>query len=63
MNKMYNEVAGFIPEEELDQLVKDSNGGGTPTITTSSVLCVGIIAATYLAGFCPTSACTKSCNK
>jgi len=63
MSKSKYDMAGFISEEELDDILEDHSGAGTPAVTTSSILCAGIIAATYLSGFCPTSACTKSCAK
>lgn len=44
---MYNngDPAGLVPEEELMELTsnEDPTGGATPTVTTSSYPCIGII--------------------
>ncbi|HHK7569740.1 TPA: class II lanthipeptide, LchA2/BrtA2 family, partial [Streptococcus pneumoniae] len=53
-------------ELELEQLVGDNQvvGGITPTIIPATISFVGVtFTVTLNAGACPTSGCTKSCNK
>lgn len=59
---MNDKFTGKIDELELEKLAGDEQavGGATPTVT---VLITATIVATYTAGACPTSSCTKSCNK
>lgn len=56
----YNEIAGIIPETELDDMCSDETVGGTSTwpcaITTT------IVAVTFKWDYCPTQACTDSCR-
>ncbi|MEP7762681.1 class II lanthipeptide, LchA2/BrtA2 family [Sanguibacter sp. 25GB23B1] len=58
-----NDITGFIPENELEELVageEDRYGG---TLTPSSWPCIiGAVTVTANAGGCPTSACTRRCN-
>ena len=56
---MMDKITGKIDERELDTLAGDEIvGGGSP-----AVIVTALIVATYMAGACPTSGCTKSCNK
>ncbi|MBU3107032.1 class II lanthipeptide, LchA2/BrtA2 family [Clostridium gasigenes] len=54
-------LTGLIEENELEALSgnEDAKGGWTP-VATVILTAVGI---TFNATPCPTSACTKSCNK
>ncbi|MBF1197690.1 MAG: hypothetical protein HXM15_09700 [Fusobacterium periodonticum] len=63
---MNNKFTGKINELELEQLVGDNQvvGGVSPTIIPATISFVGVtITVTLNAGACPTSGCTKSCNK
>ncbi len=57
---MFNKITGKIDEKELELLAEEKEVGASHPVT---IVIVATIAATYLAGACPTSACTKSCNK
>lgn len=72
--KDFREIAGIMSEEELDQLLGANVTGGTSPLTPSSIPCIeasvkvasvigGAIVATMSIDACPTSGCTKSCNK
>ncbi|MGV3013417.1 class II lanthipeptide, LchA2/BrtA2 family [Staphylococcus epidermidis] len=58
----------FQRNEKMENTLKkvssanDVNGGATPTITTSSATCGGIIVAASAAQ-CPTLACSSRCGK
>ena len=61
-----NKITGKVSEEELELLAGDEViGGATPaTIIIATISFVGTtIGVTLTAGACPTSGCTKSCNK
>ena len=67
---MYNngDPAGLVPEEELMELTsnEDPTGGATPTVTTSSYPCIGIITGCVwwvTSNFCSTVKCTSKCGK
>ena len=61
VKKEYIEIAGYIPEEELDELLSSSSGG-TSTADWTGVI-VDALDASWSSGFCPTSSCTKCCIK
>jgi len=56
-------ISGFIPEDEIDDLVsKDDNiTGATGPILDTIAITATTIAMTFGMNFCPTSACTGSC--
>ena len=55
----YNEIAGLIPETELDDMVADDTVGGlTPWV---GPLIGTIFALTAAWDYCPTSGCTYEC--
>lgn len=61
-----NKITGKISEDELEVLAgEEVVGGATPTVVvTATIAFVGTtIGVTLNAGACPSSACTKSCNK
>jgi len=61
MKAELNQVSGLVDEKELEVLAgnEDVKGGWTPVAT----VIIGGIGLTMNATPCPTSACTKSCNK
>lgn len=60
-----DKITGKVSEEELEMLAGDEAIGGiSPTIIIATISFAGTtIGVTLNAGGCPTSACTKSCNK
>ena len=72
--KNYRELVGAFEEQEIDELLGESNvSGGTTPATPSSIPCIkvgieivtvisGAVAATMNFDACPSSACTKSCT-
>ncbi|MGN1198045.1 MAG: class II lanthipeptide, LchA2/BrtA2 family [Acetatifactor sp.] len=58
-------ITGKVSEEELELLAGDETiGGASPTIVIATISFVGTtVTVTLNAGACPTSGCTKSCNK
>jgi len=54
-------ASGFIEEVELESLADKELAGGTPTPATPVISAITAITALTGLGFCPTSACTKSC--
>ena len=63
---MNNKFTGKINELELEQLVGDNQvvGGISPTIIPAAISFAGVtLTVTFGSGACPTSGCTKSCNK
>ncbi|ERH50301.1 MULTISPECIES: class II lanthipeptide, LchA2/BrtA2 family [Bacillus] len=65
---MVKKVSGFIEEDELISLANGDNatGGATPA-TVVLTATIGLTGTTFTvtlsAASCPTSACTKQCNK
>lgn len=56
-----DKITGKIDETELEALAGETeSGAGSSAIVP---IITATIVATYLWGGCPTSACTKSCNK
>ncbi len=63
--KNYEEIAGIIPESELDELLEDKTGAGTPTPSSwTCITAITAITAQLTTGWdcCPTGACTHSCR-
>lgn len=64
---MVKNASGFIEEDELISLANGDNatGGATPTVVLTAT--IGLTGTTFTvtlsAASCPTSACTKQCNK
>ncbi|MBR1692749.1 MAG: class II lanthipeptide, LchA2/BrtA2 family [Lachnospiraceae bacterium] len=57
-------ITGKITEAELEALAgEEVIGGATPVIVATIAFAGTTITVTLTAGACPTSACTKQCNK
>jgi hypothetical protein len=57
-------LTGLIDETELEELaeIPDVSGGTTPAVEAIGATIAGATAISYaVQGFCPTSACTRSC--
>ena len=59
----YNEIAGLIPETELDDMVSDNTVGGSSWVCLGIAVVGGTIAVTKSWDFCPTNGCTDYCVK
>lgn len=63
--KDIEQKTGLISEEELEEELEGSiNGSGTPSLIGTALSALGGGAATTISvDACPTSACSKDCNK
>ena len=59
--KNYNDIAGVVSENELDELMEENvNGGAIPEIVLVTIDIT--VAITVGWKYCPTSGCTYSCR-
>ncbi|SFB45759.1 class II lanthipeptide, LchA2/BrtA2 family [Clostridium frigidicarnis] len=63
MNQDMKNITGLIDEEELMTLAGNDVVGGTGMSCATIAATVTLLGITLNSTACPTSACTKACNK